>query len=194
MVFWGVLLYSRVEGLDGVSKWLIPTFLIAIQIRVKRHVKLRLAFLFCLAGDVFINLTPWQALCVPSFALAHALLAVHFQSFAERFAWKWTIPSIVTSLLFIVVFHERIHGATQWVVLIAYLSVLSAMFSTSLISWKLPKLGRGIQGRMLVGSGLFFITDMLVIAQYITGNSVFAVGIWLCYPPALYLLSGMEDS
>lgn len=193
-IVWAVLIYSRVASLNWLSQWVIPLFVLSMAIRVRGQLKLRLALLFCLTGDVFINLTPWSSMCVPSFAVAHVLLALHFRSRSRGLAWKWFLPGAILSGFFLLAVHNQIMDAAHWIVLVAYLSVLNTMLAMGLNGWKQPRIEMGMDGCTLFGAGLFFVTDLLVIAQFLTGNSAFALGIWLCYPPALYILSSMEEN
>lgn len=194
VVVWGTLLFTRVLGMDGISRWLIPAFVLTMFIRVKPNFRiLKFALLFCLIGDIFINLSPWKFLCVPAFAVAHGFLMIHFYHFKQQWKWGYIWVLGIADALFIFTIHNQVASAAHWIVMVSYLLILSGMLAMAFSTRSLSPKGRFLSRFVVLGALLFYVTDLMVIAQFLTQNSIFAIGIWVCYPPALYILSGMEE-
>jgi hypothetical protein len=194
---WPVLWIARTHELDGLTRFLVPTFVLSIFATVlawggasPRAARLAsAAFGSIAAGDVALNLTPWPAAAVPAFLCAHLCLAAAFlrERRLRTSDLPWLVPPAIAALLF--ARHElpRLAGAGSFAGLAVYLVVLTAMLWRGLC----PTLSIPCAKRIArsLGAALFFATDLFSIATYVEATRVYIAWIWALYPPALLCLA-----
>jgi hypothetical protein len=191
--------WSRNESLTGI---LIPVyvsmiFLLALSINLRRlkrkHLLLVLAFLFVMAGDFLINLTPHMKFSVIPFTLAHIFFTLYYLAECR---WKrkdllLLIPVLALIVIFIIYNYPRVDPGLL-PPFIFYLCILSLMIWRALCyicNDRYPLVKRYF---IIAGAFLFFITDILVCSLQIYKSDSYIFWIWLVYPPALLLLSSFN--
>lgn len=198
-ILYPAIFYARVKRVEYLSAVLIPFFVALVflaattgVLRNKRKSRWLTvaAFFFIMAGDWTINLTPFIKISAVTFSLTHILLGLSFL-IDTGFRLKdlqMLLPVVIVSSAYFAnnIIQVRVTGRA--VILGIYLCFLSFMM------WRaLCYLRHGLPAKMtlcvITGSFLFYITDLLVCTMQIYSDSKYIISIWLCYPPALFLLS-----
>ncbi len=141
------------------------------------------------SGDLAINLTPFIKISAITFSVTHILLGV---SFLIETGWRKKDPFILLPVLCLssACFAYNIFsipGTGMAVAFGVYLMILSFMLWRAIccawsdLPWKTSLC-------VISGAFLFYITDMLV-CSHIYRDDAYIAGVWICYPPALFLLS-----
>jgi hypothetical protein len=197
VALWPVLWVARAHELEGLTRLLIPEFVVLVFATVlawgaspapgaARWTKA--AFGLVAVGDIFLNVTPWPAGSAPVFIGAHACFAMAF--LRERpFTSKdlpLMLPPAVAAIVFGRVEWPAVSGAARAAALVVYLVALSTML------WRALCASRARDSRSVaraVGATLFFATDLFAIATAVQGTRAFIPWIWAIYPPALICLA-----
>lgn len=189
------VLGARLGGLHAEAAWLILSMQAWALAGLWRDSRGRQggawligAFVASLLGDVALNFTPWQALCLPPFVSAHLCLFVLFRSLRPRHPHPLGVAMLLfcSGLAFYAWLWPSFPGRGEAVVAAVYMALLSLMAWRALaLPWR-PALRAG---RWLVPAALcYYATDHLVIYHQMHGHRGTLAGIWIFYPLALYLL------
>jgi hypothetical protein len=184
----------KLYGLDRVTKFIIPVFVLGICLYslqgTTKDRLISLALFFAFVGDSLINLSPFPSACIIPFALTHVCLIVYYLT-RKTFALN-ELLTLVPILLLSGFFYDRIRadipGGAQKAVCLAYLGILDIMV------WRAGCLlfsaeTRSDRLKVLWGSVLFYITDVMVCLYTVYHHRAFIIVIWSIYPTALGLLS-----
>lgn len=187
----------RTLSMDGITRWWIPAFEVAILLRAilparpwspfRTHMAIALAF--CLGGDILINWTSQGIYCVLFFAATHLNLLWIFLRL--RRPKPADIPSLLPWCVASLVVFASVASLLPkpWMVpaLGAYLLLLDLMVWRALALLPDPRPGGAVL--LALGGTLFFATDHLVVLQILRPSPAWVAGTWICYPPALALLA-----
>lgn len=151
------------------------------------------AFLFVCVGDIIINLISFNEWSVLSFVLTHVNLILFF-SFKHRWSradLKYIIPVALLSLGIFLSFRPNIPTSKEAFLFGCYLLVLSTMLwrATSFLSTRELAITKFL---IVVGALLFYLTDVFVSTNVVFDSSILLALTWICYPPALFMLSLMN--
>jgi hypothetical protein len=196
-----LILISKILGCDSISRIAIPVMVITIFIYAvisnfsipKAKIFLLLAFGFVCIGDILINLTTFWKYSVLAFCCTHICLIIYY--FLEnRFEKQDLINLLIIFIIGLSIFLKINSDITELglsVLFGVYLSILSTML------WRATcylKSNNSLIRKLLIMSGslLFYITDICVSANVIYQSKTLIIITWICYPPALVMLSMMN--
>lgn len=201
-----VLLYppifaAKYFNVEWAERILVPLFVVLVfavnayinPLGVGKNKYLFLAFLFVCVGNILLNLTDLRVPVAISFLLTHLNLILfysHKQPWQRRDA-KYLFPVLLSSAAAFWFVSLRVPSMRESLLLGCYLLMLTVMLWRALCIFAT---GERSVGRFLVigGSFLFYLTDILVSANIVyEANSLVALT-WICYPPALFMLSLMN--
>lgn len=163
------------------------------NIQNKNNILLYFIFLFVFAGDAVINLTKHKELCIIPFSLTHILLAIYYILDIKilKKDFLLLIPVLCFSALLVFWVSADIPNKLQLTVFIIYLGILDLMVWRALCYLRANS-HRLKKWFIILGSAMFYFTDIVVCLNLIYPRKVFIVLMWLLYPPALVLLSLMN--
>ena len=153
------------------------------------------AFLFVCLGDYIINLTQWGAWFIIPFVLVHVNLILYF---SKEKPWtksdiKFVWPIMLLSALLYFILIPIIADTTRLLVLAIYMALLSTMLWRA-ICYTTTKNNDPQKIRIIAGAFLFYVTDLSVASNVVIQSKVLIVVTWICYVPALVMLSLMNYS
>lgn len=198
-ILYPAMFFTRINSLEMASSILIPFFVTLVFIAVlctsiqkkDKSSRVKTAAFFCImAGDYVINLSPFVETSAIFFSLAHILLGLYF---SINNAWQkkdllLLIPVVTASSTFYLYNLSSISETILKVMLIIYLPILSFMLWRGLCyAWSTASLKSKMC--IIMGSSLFYATDLFVCSLQIYQNRIYIAAIWLCYPVSLFLLS-----
>lgn len=200
VLLYPVIFWSKISHLEHISKFAIPllvfilmvnTVLIYLKQDKKKLLLIAVAFFFVLAGDTLINLTVYKKLSPLPFAAAHVLFIIYF--IKER-AFKKTdiylfIPVISVSALLFYYILQLTCSVEIIIVFIIYLLILSVMVWRGVCYSYSSNYNLKKRICIIIGSVLFYATDVLVGLGFLNSQSINVILTWLIYPPALFCLS-----
>ena len=201
IILWPVLYIAKYNDYVSWEKVSVPVFVTLVFLYNlylnppldKKKIPLFLAFLFVCIGDYMVNLTSLGAFFIIPFMLVHINLIVCFS--VER-PWQaknlpLLLPVLAPGIIIYSLMWERIHSAGQLVVFALYLLLLSTMLWRATVT---AASRRPIFNKVMLfcGALFFYITDVSVATNTVL-KTQFLVGLtWICYPPALAMLSMMN--
>ena len=191
-----VILALRVFELNKIAMHCIPAFVLLTVIYSFFNAKKRLfpqssliltlalALAFC--ADMVINFIDEIPGAMIFFAV-HACLVILYLS-KKPFELKeipLIFPLLAINALFYVAFFPYLESAFYILGIFAYLTLLTLML------WRAVCLYKDKDGlKIIMGSVLFFLTDISVIMMVAYGNfTTLNIDAWVLYPPALFSLS-----
>jgi hypothetical protein len=196
-LFYVIVFLAKLFHVYYLSKVLIPLFILLIALYSLKYTKkfphgtlISFALFFAFVGDVIINLTSIPYLAILPFALAHMCLIGYY--FAQKRMTRSDIiiliPILLMSSIFFYVVQNDIQDSVLKIIFFLYILILNLMLWRALCLWGVPAVKDQLL-KIVIGSVLFFITDMLVGVYIIYGFEWCIIGVWLIYPVALGLLS-----
>lgn len=198
VILWPILLISKYYDFVCWQKIAVPLFVTLVflyslylnPLKQKNSIFLFLAFLFVCAGDYILNLTTLGEWFIVPFVLVHINLITYFSR--ERSwklnDWRFLVPiSLLSSIIYFSMWH-KIDSTAELILFGAYLILLSTMLWRAFVMiTTTSSLFRKI---MIVGGAfLFYITDVSVATNEILDTRVLVAVTWICYVPALVMLS-----
>lgn len=200
-LLWPVLFISKCHDIVLWQKISVPLFVTLVffynyylnPLKSKNDIFLFFAFLFVCAGDFIVNLTELGAWFIVPFVLVHINLIIYFSR--ER-PWEkkdilYSLPILIMSVTIYTLMWNSIGSTLLRVVFAAYLLLLSTML------WRAAMMfttGRDLANRIMITAGamLFYITDVSVASNEVLKTGFLVALTWICYPPALVMLSLMN--
>jgi uncharacterized membrane protein YhhN len=192
---------AKYFNVDSAERILVPLFVILVfavsaylnPIAVGKNKYLFLAFLFICIGDILLNLTNLRVLVAVSFLLTHLNLTL-FYSYRMRWQsgdFRLLFPVLLTSAAAFWFVSLKEPSLQQCLLLGCYLLMLTAMLWRALCVFAT---GERAKGKFLLagGSFLFYLTDIFVSANVVYETNSLVALTWICYPPALFMLSLMN--
>jgi uncharacterized membrane protein YhhN len=198
VLFFIAILFSKTANCESITKYLIPVFVAFVFVHAvaynlpltKNHKFLLLAFGFVCIGDFMINLSSYGKYSVLAFCCTHICLTIYY--FSDNKFKLVNLTYLITVLLFsaalFLIINKNIDEVYLSIVFGAYLTVLSVMLWRALCY--LQSENRFVRKFLIIsGSLLFFITDICVSANVVYNSKTLIIITWICYPPALVMLS-----
>lgn len=183
------------------EKIFVPFFVILVlafnvhinPIKKGKNRFLMYAFLFVCVGDIIINLISFNEWSVFSFVLTHINLILFF-SFKHHWSSgdvKYTIPVALLSISIFFWALPNIPTTKEAVLFGCYLLVLSTMLwrAVSFLGTKELAITKFL---IIGGALLFYLTDVCVSTNVVINSKILLALTWICYPPALFMLSLMN--
>ena len=201
ILFYAVIFYFRINNVEEVTRIIIPLFVFMIFLFVlftnnimnRHNTLLYLVFLFILIGDCIINWSGYKQLSIIPFGLTHICLAIYYIldiQFVKK-DFIFLMPVLAFSALLFFKVHADIQGNLLLAVFIIYLNILNFMLWRALCY--LRSNSKGLKTLfVLLGSLLFYFTDVSVCLYSIYKQENLIAIIWILYPLALLLLSLMN--
>ena len=200
IIFYISIFLLKYYDINQVSKYIIPFFVFTVfaysltsAIKQGGSYLLPLGLFFCVIGDTLINLTSIGSLSVLAFSLTHTCLIIFYFSikkFEKSDILVLLAVFLLSAIIYVTIFGD-IKTKLEQIVFTCYLCVLTIMLWRAFCTLK-----SGISKKnkifIVVGSTLFFATDVLVCLQEIYDYKIFETLTWVFYQPALYLLSIIE--
>ncbi len=190
-----VIFFLRIHGIESVTRYLIPSyvfilFVVTSIINRKKHILLSIVFFLIFCGDTIINLMEDIRPSVIPFTLTHLLLFFYFLKNKEM-QYRDIFPMLLVFTVSTTLFLTLKRDILDFKMLLAFAGYL---FILSMMVW------RGLcfiysnktmyyKTCIIVGSMMFFFTDIFVSLFTIYHQKSFLIIIWILYPPALFLLS-----
>jgi hypothetical protein len=200
LVFYPFLFWFKITNSEDISKIIIPIFVFIMMVNTfviylkqvkSKYLLFVFAFFFVLMGDTLINLTIYEKFSPLPFATAHILFSIYY---IKECAFKkpeiyLLIPTIIVSALLLRYVFLLTNSIETRVVFTIYLLILSIMVwrGMSYIFNRNFNLKKRIC--IILGSVLFYTTDVLVGLGFLNNLSIYVILTWLIYPPALFCLS-----
>lgn len=202
-VFYVVIFGLRVFEFTEIAKFCIPAFVLIAALysfinakdRSLKHGSLLLTFAltFAFCADTVINFISTQ-IGVVIFCLTHICLISYYlkRKSLEKKEIFFIIPLLLIGAMFYKAIFPHITSALFRYGIPVYVLLLTLML------WRALCLFNDRDGlKVVLGSALFYLTDISVIMMLAYGDSTaLTIEAWAMYPPALFLLSlvGSKDS
>ena len=158
-------------NLESISKYSIPVLILLIFFNSitradksgNRKALISLALFFAFVGDCLINLTTVPQFCVIFFSLTHVCLSYYYFKLKplDILDWLKLIPVLIICSVFFFFVSGFISREIIKLVLAGYLSVLTLMVWRALCLFPAKNEKLKVK-RILMGSVLFYITDLVV--------------------------------
>jgi hypothetical protein len=188
-------------NVEWAEKIFVPAFVLLVfafnvylnPLAKGKNIFLFFAFFFVCLGDIIINLFEFDTVAVVSFLLTHANLILYYSS---RQPWgkadvKYLMPVALLSAAIFLLTRPRMTAAWQLAGFGVYLTVLSVMLWRAVC---LRETNDAARQKWLIigGSLLFYCTDVAVSANVVFNTKILLALTWICYTPALFMLSVMN--
>ena len=188
-------------NIERAEKIFVPVFVLLVfafnvylnPLAKGKNIFLFFAFFFVCLGDILINLFGFYTVAVVSFLLTHTNLILYYSA---QHHWakpdvKYLIPVVLLSAVIFLLVRPRIFAAWQLAAFGFYLSVLGTMLWRAVCFWGTDE-PAGQKGLVIGGSLLFYCTDVAVSANVVFNTKILVALTWICYSPALFMLSVMN--
>ena len=197
------ILFSKLVEYETITTYLIPFFVFLVFISaivfnwplVKKRWLLCLAFGFVCIGDFLLNLTTYGKYCVLAFCATHICLIIYYlqDNHFKKSDLNYLFLLFGFSATLYLLINRAIAEVYLSVVFAVYLIVLSTMLWRALCYIKSDNtLLRKVL--IIAGSSLFYITDICVSSNELYHTKTLIILTWICYPPALVMLSLINAS
>jgi hypothetical protein len=193
-----IIIVLKIIEYETIAAYLIPFFVLLVFIAtiifnrplVKNRLLLYLAFGFVCVGDFLVNLTSYGKYSVLSFCGTHICLIIYYLKdthFKKSDLNCLFLPFGISAMLFLFIKRD-IAEVYLSVVFAVYLIVLSTMLWRAICYIKSNyTLLRKVL--IIAGSSFFYITDICVSSNVVYHTKTLMILTWICYPPALAMLS-----
>lgn len=203
ILLYPLIFFAKYFNYEFLEKIFVPLFVTLVFVfniwlnppKKGNNLFLFLAFICVCAGDFIINLTNWGGWFIVPFILVHISLIIYFSK--EK---KWMkrdavllIPILLINIVLIFLLKPFIGDASRLLLLTTYLLILSTMLWRAICFAESKAF---ITNKILIigGAFLFFITDVCVASNILLNTKILVAITWICYVPALVMLSMMNYS
>lgn len=198
-IFYFLIFLFKLFHINQVTKYIIPIFVFGIFMFSLENYKkkgkidflISMALMFAFFGDFIINVTNVPSYCIIPFSLTHICLASYY--FNKR-GFKLSdllilLPILLIGGLIYFVINYDISSIKLRIICLVYFGILNLMLWRALCLLKLKDCSYDLIVKIVLGSLLFYCTDIFVCLYTIYHKNIFVILIWAVYPAALGFLS-----